>query len=114
MDYVDHLHTRNKSPGYITNYVKAVKSLIQFNDVTLVRRINIGNTGRTPTIEDERVPNKEELKQILDYARSRGKTSISFMAFSGLRPQVLGDYTEDDGLKNKDLPELEINDHEVT
>jgi hypothetical protein len=35
------------------------------------------------------------------------------MAFSGLRPQVLGDYTGVDGLKIGDLPELEIKEDSV-
>ena len=113
LDYVNYLHAENKSPGYITNYVKAVKSWLQYNDITLTRKINIGNASRTPTIEDERVPNKDELRKIMDYARSRGKASISLMAFSGLRPQVMGDYTGADGLKIKDLPELEIQGLEV-
>jgi hypothetical protein len=93
--------------------VKAVKSWLQFNDINLVRRINVGNTDRTPSIEDERVPDKNELKQIIGYAKPRGKASICFMAFSGLRPQVLGDYTGVDGLRIGDLPELSIKKSQV-
>jgi hypothetical protein len=59
------------------------------------------------------VPNKDELKQILNYADERGRTSISLMAFSGLRPQALGDSRGEEGLKIKDLPELEVNEGEV-
>jgi hypothetical protein len=114
MDYVNHQHSLNRSPGYIANYVKAVKSWLQFNDINLLRRINVGNTSRTPSIEDERVPVKDELKQILGYAKPRGKASICFMAFSGLRPQVLGDYTGVDGLRISDLPELTIEGNEVS
>ena len=113
LDYVNHLHSLNRSPEYIANYVKAVKSWLQFNDIKLVRRINVGNTDRTPSIEDERVPDKNELRQIIGYAKPRGKTSISFMAFSGLRPQVLGDYTGVDGLRIADLPELNVSDNQV-
>jgi len=113
LDYVNYQHSLDRSPGYIANYVKAVKSWLQFNDINLVRRINVGNTSRTPSIEDERVPVKDELKQIIGYAKPRGKASICFMAFSGLRPQVLGDYTGVDGLRISDLPELTIEDNEV-
>jgi hypothetical protein len=35
------------------------------------------------------------------------------MAFSGLRPQVLGDYTGVDGLRIRDLPELKIEGNEI-
>lgn len=112
MDYVNYQHSLDRSPGYIANYVKAVKNWLQFNDINLVRRINVGNTGRTPSIEDERVPVKDELKQIIGYAKPRGKASICFMAFSGLRPQVLGDYTGVDGRRISDLPELTIEGNE--
>jgi integrase len=113
LDFVNHLHSLKRSPGYIANYVKALKSWLQFNDINLVRRINVGNTGRTPSIENERVPVKDELKQIIGYAKPRGKASICFMAFSGLRPQVLGDYSGVDGLRISDLPELTMEDNEV-
>jgi integrase len=114
MDFVSDLHKQEYSPAYIQNYLKAIKSWLQFNGVTLVRKIKIGNRDRTPTIEDERIPTKAELKQILNYAEERGSCSISFMAFSGLRPQSLGDMTGRDGLKLKDLPELEIKDDEAS
>jgi hypothetical protein len=90
-----------------------VKSWLQFNDIILVRKIKIGNTSRTPSIEDERVPIKEELKQVLSYAKERGRCSISLMAFSGVRPQVLGNTDGSDGLELRDLPEVEISGNEI-
>jgi hypothetical protein len=113
-DYVTDLQSQGKGPSYIAGYVKCVKSWLRFNDIILVRKIKIGNTSRTPSIEDERVPTKDELKQILNYAKERGRCSISLIAFSGLRPQVLGNSTGTDGLEIRDFPELEINDGEVS
>ena len=112
-DFVTRLESEGKSPTYIQIYLKVVKSWLQFNSIKLVRRIKVGDTSRTPTIEDERVPDKNELKQIIGYAKPRGKASICFMAFSGLRPQVLGDYTGIDGLEIRDLPELKIEDNQI-
>ena len=112
-DFVTILKKEGKAPSYIENYITCVKSWLQFNDILLVRKITIGNTTRTPTIENERVPKQEELRQILTLAKTRGRCSISFMAFSGLRPQVLGDTTGSDGLEIRDLPELVINGTEV-
>jgi len=108
LDLVTMLRDEGKAPSYIENYITCVKSWLQFNDVTLVRRIKIGNTSHTPTIENERVPINEELRQILNYAGERGRCSISLMAFSGLRPQVLGNGTGTNGLEIRDLPELEL------
>jgi hypothetical protein len=112
-DFVTKLRHEGKAPSYIENYITCVKSWLQFNDITLIRKIKIGNTSRTPTIEDERVPTKNELKQVINYAKERGRCSISFMAFSGLRPQVLGKIDASDGLKIKDLPEIEILGKEI-
>ncbi len=112
-DFVTNLRHEEKAASYIENYVTCVKSWLRFNDIILVRKIKIGDTTRTPTIEDERVPTKNELKQILSYAKDRGKCSIAFMAFSGLRPQVLGKGDGSDGLELRDLPELEISGNEI-
>ena len=112
-DFVTKLRHEGKAPSYIENYITCVNSWLQFNDITLIRKIKIGNTSRTPTIEDERVPIKNELIHVLNSAKERGRCSIAFMAFSGLRPQVLGNVDGSDGLKIKDLPELEINGEEI-
>ena len=114
MDFVSKLHREGKAPGYIVNYVVTVKSWLQFNRIILVRRIKVGNTNLTPTLEDERIPTPDELLQILSYAESRGQCSIALMAFSGVRPQVLGDMNGKDGLEIRDFPELEIVGKSVT
>ena len=113
-DFVTELQKQGKAPTYIAGYLKCVKSWLRFNDIILVRKIKTGNTALTPTIEDERVPTKEELSQIFNYAKERGRCSIALMAFSGLRPKVLGNSMGTDGLELRDLPELEINNHTVS
>jgi integrase len=113
-DFITDLHKDKKSPGYMANYLKAVRSWLNYNEIRLVRRIKISKRDSTPTLEDERVPTKDELRQIISYASDRGKCSISLIAFSGLRPQSLGDLTGSDGLKMKDLPDLRIVGKQVT
>jgi hypothetical protein len=114
MDFVTELHRQDKAPGYIENYIKSVKSWLRFNDISLTRKITIGNRGSTPSIEDERVPMKDELKQILNYSKSRGRTSVSLIAFSGLLLQALGNMTGSDGLEMRDFPELHVEGGEVS
>lgn len=114
MDFVTELHDQGKAPGYIENYIKSVKSWLRFNDINLIRKITISNRGSTPSIEDERVPMKDELKQILNFAKSRGRASISLVAFSGVRLQVLGNMTGSDGLEVRDFPELQVEGGEVS
>lgn len=79
-----------------------------------MRKIKVGNLNHNPTIEDERVPMPEELLQILGYADERGRCSIAFMAFAGLRPQVLGDEAGTGGLEVRDLPEMRVEGGRVT
>jgi hypothetical protein len=107
-DFVTKLDREGKSPGYTLNYIKAVRTWLDYNGIKLIRRIKIRNSQSTPTIENEQVPTKEELRTLFSYAGERARASISLMAFSGLRPQVLGNYLGLDGLKLKNLPELEI------
>ena len=114
MDFVSELRREEKSPGYIDNYVKVVRSWLEFNGVRLVRRIKVGNTNHTPTIEDERVPTPDELLQILSYADERSRCSAAFMAFAGLRPETLGNRTGTDGLEVRDLPEMRLEGGRVT
>jgi len=108
MDFVAELHGEGKSPGYIENYLKSVKSWLQFNGIPLVRKIRIGNRGATPTLDDERVPLPDELLQVLGYAGVRGRCSIALMSLSGLRPEVLGNVGGSDGLELRDLPDLRV------
>jgi len=110
MDFVALAHGRKLSPGYIENYVKVVKSWLLFNEVALVRKIRIGDRGATPTLADERIPTKQELHGALSVADERGKVILSLCAFSGVRPEVLGNRKGTDGLRLKDLPELELKD----
>jgi len=114
LDFVDKLHGKGRAPGYIANHVKAVKSWLQFNEIILVRRIKVGDREQTPSILDERVPNKDELRTILLYADDRARCCISFMAFSGLRLQVLGNDKGTDGLRISDLPEIQIQGDSVS
>ncbi len=113
-DFISTLHRKGHSPAYMANYLSAVKSWLNYNEIRLVRRIKIGNRSKTPTIDDERVPTRDELRQILNYAGSRGRCSIALMAFAGLRPQVLGDMEGANGLEIRDLPEMSMDRKNVS
>jgi integrase len=114
MDFVGKLHREGKSSNYIANYLKTIRSWLNFNGITLVRKIKIGDRNRTPTIEDERVPTQEELASIFRSSKPRGTCSIALMAFSGVRPGVLASHNGENGLEIRDLPELAIENGKVT
>jgi hypothetical protein len=114
MDFVGRLHGEGKSSNYIANYLKAIRSWLNFNDITLVRKIRIGDRNRTPTIEDERVPTQDELASVFRSSKPRGMCSVALMAFSGVRPGVLASHNGEEGLEIRDLLELMIENGKVT
>ncbi|MDE2588369.1 MAG: hypothetical protein KGL95_01715 [Patescibacteria group bacterium] len=101
------------SPSYIEDTIKSVKSWLRHFEVEIRRRIKITNLDSTPTLENERVPNTEELSEMLNRSSLRESVIISLIAKSGLRPQMIGNHNGTDGLKIGDLPDLIIEEKEV-
>jgi PAS domain-containing protein len=107
-DYVIRLQNAKKAPGYIIGILKSVRSWLSDNEVAMTRDVKVANAEATPTIENERVPEKEELRTILMSGNPRANSIIVLMAEAGLRPQTLGNKSATDGLRIRDLPELRI------
>jgi len=110
-DFVRRMEREGKAGSYIVRFKKALKSFGKFNGKNLELNVNIANERLTPTIENEIVPNKEELGRLLRKASSRGRVSISLMAYAGLRPESLGNYEGTDGLRLKDIEGLRLSDN---
>lgn len=111
--FVVRMKDAGHSPGYIQNYVKSAKSWLRHNDVALVRKIVVGDTGATPTVEYERVPTREELREVLEAADRRTRVEIAFLALAGVRPEVLGTMGATNGLRLRDLPDLQVRGERV-
>jgi hypothetical protein len=107
LDVVGALDREGKSGNYIANIVRPLKSWLSWNGVEISRRIKIPRS-ETTEVENEKPPTPEELKQILNAADPRARTSCALMAFGGCRVEVLGSYGGDDGLEMRDLPELKV------
>jgi hypothetical protein len=112
-DLVTYLESERKSPGYIADLIKTVRSWLRYNDVTLTRRIKISNPKATPTLVNEQIPSKDELSRIFRASSPRIRLAEALMAFADLRPQVLGNHDGSDGLMIQDLPDIRIQDHQV-
>ncbi len=108
MDFLGGQIDAGRKPGYLGNYLKAVRSWLDHHGLVIQRRIKLGNMRATPTLTDEQVPTAEQLKDLLLGATPRGRVVISLMAFSGLRPGILGTHKGTDGLLLGDLPDLRI------
>ena len=107
-DHITMMEENKHSPGYIADYVRAIKSWLGHFDVRITRKLKVSNPDSTPTIENERVPNAQEMTEIIDRASLRSDAIISLMAKSGLRPEVLGNHDGTDGLRMRDLPDVVI------
>lgn len=108
MDFVRKLEKQGKAGSYIVRFKKVLRSWSKFNGIIPVLDVNIKDVERNPTIENERVPSKEELSIILRDSSARTRVEVSLMAFSGLRPESLGNFEGNDGLRIGDLKELRI------
>ena len=108
MDFVRCLEKDGKAGSYIARFKRVLRSWAKFNGKIIRLDVNIANENLSPTLENERVPNKEELSRILRMATPRGRVSISLMAFTGLRPESLGNYEGTDGLRLKDVKGLRL------
>jgi len=113
-DHIDKLLSEKKAPSYVGIYYKVVKSWLAWNDKTLGKKIRIRDTSRRPTLENIPIPSQDMLRKVLNIANARERTAIAFIAFAGLRPEVLGTYKGTDGITLKDIPDLKVEGKEIT
>ena len=113
-DYIGEKEKNGNAGSYIDNTIKAVKSWLLFNGITLKRKVKISDPQATPTLSNERIPTQQELKRIFNAGDSRERTACSLIAFTGVRLGVIGNYKGTDGLKLKDLPDLQIERDKIT
>ena len=114
LDHVSWMETQNYAPGYTEGMIKTIKSWLEYNHIEIRRKIKVRNASIAVSIEDEQVPTQEQLEQILGAGSPRTKLIVGMMAFSGVRPQVMGTSDKGDGLKLSDLPELRIDGDRVS
>jgi len=108
MDFVSSMEKRGYAGSYIESIVKAVKSWLSHNYVEMKGRIKIKGSRETPSLKEERVPTQEELKKIFLSGDRKARVASILVAHSGLRLKTLGNYEGDDGLRIRDLPEINV------
>src|SRR3989449_11316164 len=99
---------RGHMPGYVLRFPKVLRSYLDHHDVVL-RKIYVGDTDAT-LVEDEPLLTPENVRDIMVAASLRGQVIAAFIAWSGLRPEVLGNHDASDGLRIGDLPDVELED----
>jgi len=108
LDFVSMMEKKGHAGSYIQSTLKAVKSWLAHNRIDLKGKIKVKGTQDTPTLKDERVPTKKELRKIFLSGDKKARVATVFVAHSGLRIKTLGNYEGEDGLRVKDLPEMKV------
>ncbi|MGI0054648.1 MAG: site-specific integrase [Thermoplasmata archaeon] len=108
LDFVSSEEKRGMTGSTVLTYVKAVRSWLMHHGKKIDMPVKIRDAQRTPTLADERVPTPDELRAVLLAATPQQRVAAALMAFSGLRPEVLGNYHGNDGLRISDLPDLRL------
>ena len=111
-DFMDFVHTQGKdgkAGSYVVKFKKVITSWIAFNDLDAnLKGVKVQGSNISPTLINERPPLKDEIDAMLRSASVRGRAIISLLAFSGLRPETLGNYDASDALRIKDIEGLKI------
>lgn len=113
-DFVREMERKGKAGSYIIRFKKVIFSWLSYNNLDVKLKVNIKGKSETPTIANERVPSKEELAKILRMGSRRCRVSIALMAFSGLRPESLGNFTGTDGMRLGDFREAKVTSDGIT
>jgi len=109
MDFVFKEGKENKAGSYIVRFKKVINSWVAFNGYDAgLQSIKIQGANTSPTLVDERPPSKDEIDAMLRNATVRGRAIISLLAFSGLRPESLGNYDGSDAIRLKDIEGLKV------
>ena len=109
MDFVYKQGKEGKAGSYVIRFKKVITSWVMFNGLDAnLKGVKIQGANISPTLVDERPPLKDEIDSMLRNATVRGRAIISLLAFSGLRPETLGNYDGSDALRIKDIEGLKI------
>ena len=108
LDDVSYLEDQGYAPSYIEDIVKSMRSWLSHNYIQATHKIKIKNADIPVTLENEVIPTRKQLDQVMVSASPRTRTIICIMGFAGVRPQVLGKHDASDGLKISDVEGLRI------
>jgi len=99
MKYRDHRQKVDKVRGStIATDIKPVKNWAEHMDRPIKKKINVsGAYRRSPKIEDERIPDKNELRCIFNSGTKRARIICGLIAESGVRLEVFGTELEEEG-----------------
>lgn len=110
LDYVTYLESKGRSNSHVATFLKAIKNWLKFNGRKIELHVKL---PRERKLRKEKIPTREDLFKILSSANVKERAIISLLAYSGIRPNVIGNANSTDGLRIGDLPELKVENGRV-
>lgn len=107
-DAVTMMDQKGYAPSYVKSTVTAAKSWLAHFGVQTTRRIRVRDADIAVTLKDEKVPERDELAELLLLGSLKARSIKQLLAKSGIRPGVVGNYKGTDGLRVGDLPDLAL------
>ena len=96
--FISEMQKKGHAPSYTHSVLKAVKSWLKYNRIS-VDKVKVKNSGSTPTLRDEKVPDPEIVDKIIETGwDDRTRIMTALMAYAGLRPESIGNHNGSDGL----------------
>jgi len=108
LDQVSELESEGYAGSYVESIVKAARSWLTHNRIALTVKIKVTGADDTPTLVNERTPTSQELAGILRAGELDARAAAALIAFSGFRPEALGNYDGSDGIRIGDFLEVDI------
>lgn len=109
-DFVNDLLAQGRAGSTCAVYKKSIVSWLAFHGESLQRKLKIPDQHLATRASGWQIPSQDKVRQLLDIAPAREKVAIACIAFSGVRPQVLGNYKATDGLRLEHLSGVELVD----
>jgi integrase len=110
MDFAAADEKRGAGGSYTAYTLKVAKNWLRFNGISPPAGVKV---KAADTVFEETALSPEQLRGALNAATPRASVAMVLIAQSGIRPEVIGSFDGTDGLRFRDLPELEIDGRTV-
>ena len=116
-DFVNFVRMMEKGDyegSYIARFKRVLNSFCAWKGMKgVMQGIKIKDANLSKTVANESPPTQEEVAMMLRRGPIRTRAMIALAAFSGIRPEVMGNVDGSDGLRIGDIKDLKIKDNEV-
>jgi len=110
MDFAAADEKRGAGGSYTAYTLKVAKNWLRFNGITPPAGVKVKGAD---TVFEETALSVDQLRAALNAGSPRERIAIVLVAQSGVRPEVIGSFEGTDGLRFRDVPELEIEGRSV-